>query len=169
MEEARAQYQLALSINPELEAAVNNMGTLEFSLKNFAASEKQFLRVLELNSKNPSALYNIATTYRAMKNNRAAEGYLEKAWQDFGYADAGNELGLMALESGSAEQAEKIFKSVVERNPGYSLAYFNLGLAQKKLGSYVDAKHSFEAYLSTTHDPNDRRETTAIINTLPNK
>jgi tetratricopeptide (TPR) repeat protein len=168
-DEARMQYYLALSINPELEAAVNNVGTLEFSIKNYSEAEQRFQRVLELNNQSPSVLYNIATTYRAMKNNRAAEEFLERAWQDFGYADAGNEIGLMSLESGNAEQAERMFKSVLGRHSGYSLAYFNLGLAQKKLGRYEEARRSFEAYLSMTQDSTDRKETMAIINSLPKK
>lgn len=165
--EARSQYLEALSIDPGLEAALNNMGSLEFALKNFPEAEKWFLRLLKLNPASASALYNAGITYRAMGNSQAAVNHLEQAWRGRTYPDAGNELGLIYLETGRAQEAELLFKAVISSYPGYRLAYYNLGLAQKQLGKYEDSRRSFQAYLDGAADPADREETLSMIRSLP--
>ena len=168
-DEARNEYYAALSIDPSLPAAFNNMGTLDFDLKDYAGAEKWFAALLKLDPESPSAMYNMAVTCKAMKKTAEAGKYLEEAWQKYAYPNAGNELGLGALESGNAAGASSILKNVIEKYPGYLLAYYNLGLSEKTLGNYENSRKCFEIYLNNSTDPEDRKEALSMINSLPPK
>jgi len=143
------------------------MGALEFGLKDYAGAEKWFGVLLELSPESPSAVYNMAVTCKALKKTAAAKRYLDDAWSKYSYPDAGNELGLDALESGNAAGASETLKEVVRLYPGYMLAYYNLGLSEKALGNYAQSRKCFEIYLNNTSNPEDRKETLSMINSLP--
>jgi tetratricopeptide (TPR) repeat protein len=165
-DEARAQYLEALSIDPGMEAAFNNMGTLEFSQKKYPDAEKWFLELLARNPESASAMFNLGVTYQAMKNSGLAAKYFEEAWQKYYYADAGNELGLMALHAGNPSGARDMFNSVLEAHREYLLAYYNMGLAQKALGNYEESRKYFSVFADNTPNPQDRKDALAIINSL---
>ena len=93
------------------------MGTLDFDRKDYAKAEKWFIMLLKLSPESPSAMYNLAVTYKAMKKNAEAVKYLEDAWDTYEYPDAGNELGLNALAAGNAAEASNLFKSVIRNIP----------------------------------------------------
>lgn len=168
-DDARQQYMAALAIDPDLEATFNNMGSLEFSIKNYDNAEKWFLMLLKTNGESASALYNIGITYRAMKRNEDAARYIRRAWDKYSYPDAGNELGLIALESGNAALAGEMFRAIINVYPGYLLAYYNMGLSEKALGNYAESRKYFQIYLNNTSDASDRKDTLRIINSLPDK
>ena len=165
--EARGQYYEALNIDSGMEAAFNNLGTLEFSQKNYAAAEKWYLELLRFSPESAAAMFNIGATYRAMKKTEQAAKYFENAWQKYSYSDAGNELGLMALQSGNPAGAREIFGAVLGAHPGYLLAYYNMGLAQKVLGNFAESRKYFEIYANNAASPEDRKEALAIISSLP--
>jgi len=165
--EAKDAYYSALSIDPALPAVFNNMGSLEFSQKNYTEAEKWFLELLRLGPESGSALYNTGVTFRAMKETEPAKKYIGLAWRKYFYPDAGNELGLMALESGNPAEAEALLKSVAQMYPGYLLAYYNLGLSEKALGNFEESRKYFQVYADNTPDPEDKKETRRMIDSLP--
>lgn len=64
--EARLQYERALAIDPGLEPAKNNMGTLAFMTGDYAGAERWFTEILKDNPGQPNAQYNLELTRQKM-------------------------------------------------------------------------------------------------------
>lgn len=164
---ARDEYYRAIAADPALDAAYNNLGALAFAAGDHAGAEHWFRTVMRVSAENGSILFNLGLTLRARGNIAGAEAYLGKAWRDYGNTEAANELGLIALQKGDPRSAVRVFGSIIERNPEYNLAYYNLGLALQKAGNYTESRRYFTLYLQRTTDPAERREVQTVINALP--
>jgi Tfp pilus assembly protein PilF len=57
-------------------------------------------------------------------------------------------LAQLAERRGSGEEAEKLFRSVLEKNPRQPLAHHRLGVLSAKRGDYAAADKHFEAALA---------------------
>ncbi|MFH1368070.1 MAG: DUF2723 domain-containing protein, partial [Elusimicrobiota bacterium] len=163
---AREEYKRALAIDPGLEPAKNNMGTLEYYLKNYSEAEKWFLQILKDAPDNPSALFNLGLTYKAGKKTELAEECFRKAWERNGSPEAGNELGLMLLNSGRTEQSIAVFGELLKRDPRYRYAYYNMGLALKQAGRFNESYSYFKVYLDSADDPREREEVMGLMKGL---
>lgn len=168
-ESAKSEYFTAIGIDPELDASYNNIGTLEYFQKNFLDSEKWFRQVLKLSPENPSSLYNLGLSYKAQNKTALACEFFQRAWDKSFYPDAGNELGLIALNSGDISSSIEMFRSIIDRYPGYLSAYYNLGLAYQKLSDFENSRRYFEIYLSNVQDINEKKEISALLNTFPKR
>ena len=166
-EAARAEYIKALSIDPALEASLNNLGTLEYFRKNYTEAEKIFSQILKNSPGSATALFNLGLTYKAQNRTELARQKFLELWEQQGSIEAGNELGLMFLHSGRADQAAKIFTEIINRSPGYAYAYYNLGLALKQAGRYRESYMYFDKYLNAVTDLRERAEVQGIMKTLP--
>ena len=94
---------------------------------------------------------------------------MNTAWDKFRYPDAGNELGLMYLNSGDLLKARGIFSSIIASQSGYLPAYYNMGLALSKLGEKSEAVRYFEIYFQNTRDEAEKREISLLIERLKNE
>ena len=73
--------------------------------------------------------------------------------------DAHNDLGLVLLRTGRAEEALRAWTYVVEKkDPAYAPAYFNLGLAYEQMGRAEAARRAVGVYASLAADPAERRQ-----------
>lgn len=70
----------------------------------------------------------------------AAEGAWAQAFDAQGWFAEGNRL----LGEGRFKEAARAFEQSVELNPKSPVAYYNLGIAYKKLGDGENAAHAFE-------------------------
>ncbi|MBN1822804.1 MAG: DUF2723 domain-containing protein [Endomicrobiales bacterium] len=160
-------YLKALAVDPELDAAHNNLGSLEYSRKNYALAEKWFRRALASGGTNPSGLYNLGLALEAQGKTDEAAANFNDAWYKHGYPDAGNELGLMYMRSGRLAESKAIFENLVKTRPDYLLAYYNLGVLFRRSGDFQKSREYFEKYVAESKDENDIRDAMEQIRSLP--
>ncbi|MHB9154575.1 MAG: protein O-mannosyl-transferase family [Endomicrobiales bacterium] len=167
--QAKEEYLRALSVDPTLTAACNNLGTLAYAKGDYPEAEKWFLEVRRLDGENGSILYNLGLALKARGKLSEAEGFLSRAWRSYGSPDAGNELGLIVLRKGDARAASGIFRDVISNTPDFLLAYYNLGLSLKEAGEYAESRKFFTLYLQNTQDPGERRDVLTLLRALPER
>ncbi len=165
-DEALILYSHALAVEPFLNAAINNLGTLAFQQGNYQDSLKWFTQVLAKEPQSPSAHFNRGCALKASGMMDEAVTEFTWSWEHGSNADAGNELGLIAMKD-EPMRAAAIFQAVLQRSPNYLNAYYNMGLALQKGGDNANARRAFEAYYTMTTDPRDKAEVRARLQSLP--
>jgi len=122
-------------------------------------AEKLFLDgITAVNRGGPDDLVFAENTFRALLNVRPYD------------VATRNMLGLTLAKQGSLEEAETILLEVVELEPGFSDAWFNLGMLHRVQGRLEEALDDFEtAYSTSTLDSfreNARREADSVRSLL---
>jgi tetratricopeptide (TPR) repeat protein len=73
-------------------------------------------------------------------------------------AAANNQLGILQRQQGRFEEAEKSYLRAIAADPGYRLAYFNLGVLHDLYNGRPDlAVEYYESYLERESDPESRK------------
>ena len=72
-------YQKAVKLNPTYRVADNNYGPLYLSLRKFSLAEKEFLKVLRVDSKNPACLSGLGDIALTRKDFKKAKQYFSFA------------------------------------------------------------------------------------------
>lgn len=97
-----------------------------------------------------AALYGGRNT---LADYRKALAYFEKAFHsNASQIASGLNLAHLQLEMGNAQAAAETFRLLTSRNQDCLQAWIGFGVAQNRLGSYKDAKNSFEMALSKQKD-----------------
>lgn len=165
-DEASSFYLKALAVEPALNAAVNNLGTLAFAQGKYDIALKWFTEALAKEPLSSSAHFNRGCALKALEKMDDAVTEFTWAWEHDNNADAGNELGLIAMKD-DPMRAAAIFQAVLQRSPNYLNAYYNMGLSLQKAGDNANARRAFEAYYTMTPDPRDKAEVKARLDRLP--
>ena len=63
-----------------------------------------------------------------------------------------NTIGVIYLLQGNVEKSHEIFNQIIEMNPDYYEAYYNLGLLSEKENDLVSAKNQFKKSIDLKHD-----------------
>lgn len=79
LEDARKYYQRALKANPNYAEAINNLGTIEYSKKNYRRAIGLYKRALRITPNSGSIYSNLGTGYFARKNYKEATLAFQKA------------------------------------------------------------------------------------------
>jgi len=73
---ARRDYQQALRLRPDYPAALNNLGAVYYSKKDYRRAVKYYRKALRLDPNSPSTLSNLGTAYFALgKENEGLDAY----------------------------------------------------------------------------------------------
>ncbi len=72
-------------------------------------------------------------------------------------------LGITRSKQGRVDDAEAIFLKVIRMEPGYAIAYYNLGVLYQAQGRYEEAKESFIQCLNLTTDEKNRKVITSHL------
>ncbi|MFH2070843.1 MAG: DUF2723 domain-containing protein [Elusimicrobiota bacterium] len=166
LKKAEGHYYRAVSIDPHLSVGWNNLGALAFRNGEYVKAVGYFGRALAINPKEASVYYNIGLSYKAAGDVSLAEEYFVKSNEVSFYPFSLNELGLIALGRGEISKAIEYFERIIVREPSFSPAYFNLGLACEKGGDFARAVHFYKRYTEQGVSDEERRETEAIIKRL---
>jgi tetratricopeptide (TPR) repeat protein len=76
---ARAQYRLALLIDPHLAAAYNNLGTLDFAKRQYARGLEDYRLAIRYDPENPGFWKNLGLAYQALGQDALAQEAFERA------------------------------------------------------------------------------------------
>jgi Flp pilus assembly protein TadD len=126
---ARAAFEQALVLKPDLAEAHNDLGALLAQSGDLDAAIRQFRTALESNGEYPDALNNLGYALLLMGRDQDARALYEKALTlqpDF--PEALNNLGLLAGRAGDLAEAERHFRDALARRSDYGEAANNLAL-----------------------------------------
>lgn len=116
---ARAIYERALRLDPNLSIAWTNLGNLHYRAKHKASAESHYRRALELDPNQPEALYNLGyVVHEHNKDPSQALSYYERAIaNDPSFADAHYNAAIACDELGLYDRAISHWRAYVKLEP----------------------------------------------------
>jgi len=126
---ARAAYEKALALQPDLAEANNDLGALIAQSGDLPGAIAHFRAALTATPEYPDALNNLGYALLLTGHDDEARTLYEKALAlqpDF--PEALNNLGLLLGRAGDMDGAEKYFRDALNRRPDYAEAANNLAL-----------------------------------------
>ncbi len=134
-EEALAQYEEALKLNPDSPEMHNSMGVVLRYLDRYDESVEHYRRAIQLDPNQPEAHYNLATALKS-------EGKLKEAIEEYSraleikpdYAGAMVNWGAILAEQGKLAEAIALYQQALKIDPQSPEAYCNLGFVFAQQG-----------------------------------
>ncbi len=147
LDEAIAEYEQALRLNPRVPQIHNNLGISLMKRRRLSDAIRRFEEAIRLDPRFASAHNNLGSAmYEAGDRVRAADCYREALRLAPDYADARHnlattlaELGEAALAQGDADRAVACLRESVQVLPSMAELHFALGNALAAGGSLEDA------------------------------
>jgi Tfp pilus assembly protein PilF len=150
---ARATFERALSLQPDLAEASNDLGTLLARGGDLQGAIARFRAALDASPDYPDALNNLGYAMLLSGADLEARQLYERALAlqpDF--PEALNNLGMLVGRAGSLDEAETFFRRALERRPAYGEAASNLALVLVARGQADAAVALLEKFVSQTPD-----------------
>jgi Flp pilus assembly protein TadD len=148
---ARAAFELALTRQPDLAEANNDLGALFAQAGDLDAAIVRFRRAVATTPDYPDALNNLGYALLLTGRDQEARALYEKAvalQPDF--PEALNNLGLLFGRAGELDQAERYFRDAVSRRADYGEAANNLALVLVARGRDTEAVRLLEQFVENT-------------------
>jgi superkiller protein 3 len=146
--DARAAYEKAVQLNPELYQAQANLGLLLFAMKDFPGALPHLQKAVALKPGNARPHVDLGVALEADGQTSAAETELRQALQlDPKLEAAAYRLGKLELDEKQYRAAAGDFEKVLVLNPGHAEAEMGLASAYEGVGQSADAEQHFENYL----------------------
>ena len=178
---ARAAFERALAIQPDLAEANNDLGALLARGGDLPAAIERFRAALSATPDYPDALNNLGYALLQTGRQQEARAVYEQALKlqpDF--PEALNNLGLILGREGDVDRAEPYFRQALARRPAYGEAANNLALVLVTRGRHDDAVHLLQEFIEKNPEAentyitlakihlstNDRREALEILERL---
>ena len=150
----------AISINPgEMDPYINR-GIAEEALGLWSQAKKDYMLVIAQDSKNFSALYNLANVEGSISNwKKARDLFSQAALYNPGFAMARSSMALADLQLGNIDESEKELKNLIRRYPTFADAraaltalYWSKGEFGKSESNWIavtelDPRYSDEEWL----------------------
>ncbi|MBV8278300.1 MAG: tetratricopeptide repeat protein [Verrucomicrobia bacterium] len=153
MDEAVAQYQRALEINPNDAEAHYNLGLVLFRNGQLDKAIAQYQKGLEINPNYVQAHNNLGNALFQKGQLDEAVAQFQKALEiNLNYAEAHNNLGIALFQKGQLDEAVAQFQKALEINFNYAEAHSNLGLVLFRKGQLDEAIAQYQKALEI--DPN---------------
>jgi len=145
---ARAAFERALAMQPDLAEASNDLGALLAQGGDLDAAIERFRAALAATPEYPDALNNLGYAYLLSGRDEEARALYQKALAlqpDF--PEALNNLGLLFGRAGDLDQAERYFRDALARRDDYGEAANNLALVLVARGRADAAIRLLEGFL----------------------
>lgn len=121
LDEAQGLFETALADNPprELETEIeNDLGNLAIDRQRYEEALRHFMRVIELNPRHEHSWFNVARTYRLLKNDAEAEVYYQRAIEEEPQNPAAfSELGSIYVGKREPRKAYEVVERGVRLHP----------------------------------------------------
>jgi tetratricopeptide (TPR) repeat protein len=142
-----------ISKNPRCWMALNNMGNLEISRRNYAGARKYFKKVLAIKPDFAIAYNNNGTSWLKEGNiTEAAENFKKALSLDNNHAEAHNNLGVCLMRQKNIDDAISHYRQAITIKPEYITAHHNLGNAYSQKGLYDQAIYHYREALRIKPD-----------------
>ncbi len=145
---ARAAFERALAMQPDLSEASNDLGALLAQSGDLEAAIERFRGALSATPDYPDALNNLGYALLQTGREQQARELYEKALKlqpDF--PEALNNLGLILGRAGDLDRAEPYFRLALEKRPDYGEAANNLALVLVHRSQSDDAVRLLTGFL----------------------
>ncbi|MBI4384633.1 MAG: tetratricopeptide repeat protein [Nitrospinae bacterium] len=151
--EALAQFEAALKIEPDYFFALNNIGNVYGKLMEPLKAIGYFAKALALRPDYATANYNLAMAYQIVgEREKALDYYRKGTYYDPYFDKAFFNLAQLALEMNLVDESIKSFIHFNELRPGNKQAHFQLGNAYLRGKQYDLALEQYKK--SVEMDPN---------------
>lgn len=121
LDEAQSLFETALADNPPREVEVeivNDLGNLAIDRQRYEEALRHFMRVIELNPRHEHSWFNVARTYRLLKNEAEAEVYYQRAIEEEPQNPAAfSELGSIYIGQREPQKAYAVVEQGVRLHP----------------------------------------------------
>ena len=147
-ERARASFDRALALQPDLAEANNDLGALLAQAGDLQAAIERFRAAIASTPEYPDALNNLGYALLLTGNDAEARALYEKALAlqpDF--PEALNNFGLLLGRAGEMDRAERLFRDALARRDDYGEAANNLALVLVARGQAKEAIGLLEGFL----------------------
>ncbi|WKZ39002.1 MAG: tetratricopeptide repeat protein [Anaerolineales bacterium] len=150
-------YQKALELEPDLDAAHNNLGNIFSDLKRYNEAETAYRKAIELNPDDATAYSNLGNLLsdENLKRYDGAETAYRKAIElNPDYTNAYHNLGVLLKNLKRYAEAETAYRKAIELNPDYATAHYNLGnlLSDENLKRYAEAETAYRKAIELNPD-----------------
>jgi Flp pilus assembly protein TadD/peroxiredoxin len=146
---ARAAYERALTLQPDLAEALNDLGALQAQAGDLEGAVARFRGALAATPDYPDALNNLGYALLVMGRGDEATPLYERAialQPDF--PEALNNMGLLLGRAGDLDGAERYFREALSKRDTYGEAAGNLALVLVNRGQSEAATRLLEAFLA---------------------
>jgi Tfp pilus assembly protein PilF/peroxiredoxin len=148
---ARAAYERALILKPDLAEAHNDLGTLMAQSGDLPAALRHFRAALAASPNAADVLTNLGYALLLAGQATEARQHYEKALAiQPDLPEALNNLGLILGRAGELDKAENHFRRALEKQPTYAEAANNLAVALASRGQADEAIRLLEAFIDKT-------------------
>ncbi|HEY7512013.1 MAG TPA: FG-GAP-like repeat-containing protein [Vicinamibacteria bacterium] len=128
---ARAAFERALALQPDLSEAHNDLGTLLAQSGDLAGAIERFRAALAAAPEYPDALNNLGYALLLSGRDAEARACYEKALAlQVDFPEALNNLGMLLGRAGDLDAAERRFRAALAVRPDYGEAANNLALVE---------------------------------------
>jgi Tfp pilus assembly protein PilF/peroxiredoxin len=161
---ARAAFERALEIQPDLSEAANDLGTVLAQDGDIPGAIERFRAAIRATPDYPDALNNLGYALLLSGEAQEARDLYEKALKlqpDF--PEALNNLGLILAREGDMDRAEPYFRKALSHRPDYSEAANNLALVLVRRGQTDAAIRLLETFIEAHPAAEDSYITLARI------
>ncbi len=121
LDEAQSLFEAALAANPPREVEVeieNDLGNLSIDRQRYEEALRHFMRVIELDPRHERSWFNVARTYRLLKNDAEAEVYYQRAIEEEPQNPAAfSELGSIYIGMKEPQKAYEVVEQGVRLHP----------------------------------------------------
>jgi tetratricopeptide (TPR) repeat protein len=140
LQEAIAEHEAALKINPQDVQVHINLIQLYFRAGEIEKAEREYRTAVSLNPNRADAYYNYGVLLLQQHRNSEAEtAFRRTVWIDPLYAEAHDNLGYLLAERGDTEGAIEEFGSALRSRPDFRLARYHLATIMVRQRHYSDA------------------------------
>ncbi len=161
-EEARRRFEQALEQDPTSAAALVGLGEIAADGRDFERAIEHYEKALELQPDATSIHYPLAMAYRQLRQvdkarlhlSKRGEGpvkYSDPLLQELERAKTGRwhqrQQANSFFDAGKYEEAARIFRQMVEKDPTDAVALMDLGAALAQLGQVEEALEQFNQAL----------------------
>jgi len=139
LEQAAAQHEKALAIDPRMTGAHVNLISLYGRLKQYEKAEQHYRDAFRLEPASPESHYNYGVLLTRWGRLAEAENAFRRVLTlDPEHAEARNNLGDLLQRQDKLAEAEAEFRKAIESRPAFPQAHFNLGRILVNHGKYEE-------------------------------
>jgi tetratricopeptide (TPR) repeat protein len=171
-----AAFNRAIALNPKCPDCFYNIGFAYAQKKDFAQSEENYKKALEVKPDYAEAYNGLANIYNAQRKFDLAADASAKASQlsaaapgalQGGNADSLYNEGVILWNGGKIPDAKAKFQAAIAANPNHAESHYQLGMALVNEGKLQDAGAEFNTYLKLSPEGPNAATAKALVAQLP--
>ena len=171
-----AAFNRAIALNPKCPDCFYNIGFAYAQKKDYAQSEENYKKALEVKPDYAEAYNGLANIYNAQRKFDLAAEASSKASQlsaaapgalQGGNADSLYNEGVILWNGGKIPDAKAKFQAAIAANPNHAESHYQLGMALVNEGKLAEAGAEFNTYLKLAPEGPNAATAKALIAQLP--